>query len=83
MPEYNEKETGRKCIECECNFLSRFPWRRCFPCRQALRASLRYEIYLKRVPLQWRPVVAELLLGNELLILLALILVVVLAVQMF
>ena len=65
MPEYDEKKVGRRCIECGCNFLSWLPWRRCWPCRKALRASLRYELYLKYVPLRWRPLVARVLVGNE------------------
>jgi hypothetical protein len=80
MPEYDEKKVGRRCIECECNFISRFPWKRCLPCRKSLRTSLRYEIYLKRIPLELRPLVAELLVGNEFLILLIVILLIVFAV---
>ncbi len=65
MPEYDERKVGRTCVECECNFISRFPWQRCEPCRKAFRASLRYEIYLKHVPVRLRPRVADALVGNE------------------
>lgn len=63
--EYDVTRVGRKCIECECNFLSRFPWQRCLSCRKTLRASLRYEIYLKHIPVHLRPQVARILVGNE------------------
>lgn len=73
MPEYDHTKVGRTCIECGYNFLSRFPWRRCLPCRKALRASLRYEIYLKYVPVAYRATVARILVGKEWAVIIALV----------